>query len=290
MRTDGPVVVALDGSGTSAHTLEWGVAEAVRRQADLLLVRGVDDWLATAWSWYPNVVADDPEATVVTYLAEQRAQVLARHPGTAVRTQVLHGHVVPALRELSAGAQLLVVGARTRTGRARTGSTGVHVAAHARCPVTVVRSDPGNPVGPDAAVVVGVDGSPTSMTAAHAAAREARARGRSLTVVHARPTIPDPFGRGSVPPLATDDEDDPTHKAAQVVAESLRAEHGGLTVDLTLVDDDPVDALARLSRDAALLVVGSRGLGGFRGMLLGSVSSGVIREATCPVLVVHDDS
>ncbi|WP_315095486.1 universal stress protein [uncultured Cellulomonas sp.] len=290
MRTDGPVVVALDGTPHSARTLEWGVAEAVRRQADVLLVSVVDDtWQVTAWSWYPMVGMTEIDTQVKEYLAEQETQVAERHPGLTVRSRVLHGAVVPCLREISAEGQLLVVGAQSRHGRQRTGTTGVHVAAHARCPVAVVRTEPERPVLPDADVVVGVDGSSASLAAARVAAREAWMRGRPLTVLHARPTIPDPFGRGSVPPLATDDENDPTHKAARVVAESLRADNGGLTVQVALVDDDPVDALTGLARGAALVVVGSRGLGGFRGMLLGSVSGAVIREATCPVLVVHDN-
>lgn len=290
MRTDGPVVVALDGSPHSAHTLEWGVAEAVRRQADVLLVGVVDDsWQVTAWSWYPIVGLDEVDTQMKEYLGEQVTSVAERHPGLKVSSRLLHGDVVPCLRELSADAQLVVVGAASRHGRSRTGTTGVHVAAHARCPVAVVRTDPEHPVQPDAPVVVGVDGSSASLVAAHVAAREAWMRGRPLTVVHARPTIPDPFGRGSVPPLATDDEDHPTHKAARVVAESLRAENEGLTVEVALVDDDPADALAALSRGAALVVVGSRGFGGFRGMLLGSVSGAVVREATCPVMVVHDN-
>ena len=290
MRTDGPVVVALDGSASSPHTLEWGVTEAVRRGADVLLVRTLDDsWQVTAWSWYPVVGGMDIDADVSQYLDDQRERVAQRHPGVRVETRVLHGQTVPSLRQLSADARLLVVGAGARTGRSRTGSTGAHVAAHARCPVAVVRQDLEHPLTPEAPVVVGVDGSSASLAAAHVSAREAWMRGRPLTVVHARPTIPDPFGRGSVPPLATDDENDPTHKAARVVVESLRDENEGLVVDLALVDDDPADALVALARGAALLVVGSRGLGGFRGMLLGSVSSAVVREATCPVLVVHDN-
>jgi nucleotide-binding universal stress UspA family protein len=290
MRIDGPVVVALDGGTHSAHTLEWAVAEAVRRQAELVLVRAVDDaWQVTAWSWYPIVGGSDVDTEVAEFLDEQRRSVVERHPGVPVRVRVLHGQVVPCLRELSADAQLLVVGAGLRTGRARTGATGAHVAAHARCPVAVVRADPEHPVQPDAPVVVGVDGSSASLAAAHTAAREAWMRGRRLMVVHARPTIPDPFGRGSVPPLATDSEDDPTHKAARVVADSLGDDFEGLAVELALVDDDPADALVGLGRGAALVVVGSRGLGGFRGMLLGSVSSAVVREAAGPVLVVHDN-
>ncbi|KQR16249.1 universal stress protein [Cellulomonas sp. Leaf334] len=290
MRSDGPVVVALDGSPHSSHTLEWGVSEAVRRRAEVLLVRAIDDsWQVTAWSWYPVAMGSDAQAEVEQYLVDQQARVEMRHPGVPVKVRVLHGQVVACLRVLSQEAQLLVVGASTPTGRARTGSTGVHLAAHARCPVAVVRADPDQPTQAAAPVVVGVDGSSSSLAAAHVAAHEAWMRGRALTVVHARPTIPDPFGRGSVPPLATDDEDDATHTAARRVAESLRAENEGVVVELALVDDDPVDALTCLARGAALLVVGSRGLGTFRGMLLGSVSAAVVREATCPVLVVHDD-
>jgi nucleotide-binding universal stress UspA family protein len=286
MRTDGPVLVALDGSTHSRHTVEWAVAEAVRRRATLVLVRVVDDASGTAgWSWYP-VVDGDRDIDVEAYLIGQRKLVEERHPGLMVEVEALHGQVVPCLRERSAIAQLLVVGARSDTRMSRTGGTAVHVAAHARCPVAVVRSGPASPTLPGAAIIVGVDGSSASVAAARVAAREAWMRGRSLTVVHARPTIPDPFGSGSVPPLATADEDDPTHEAARAVADSLRTE--GLAVDLALVDDDPADALTGLARGAALLVVGSRGLGAFRGMLLGSVSSAVVREATCPVLVVHD--
>lgn len=289
MRADGPVVVALDGTPHSRQTLRWGVDEAVRRQADVLLVRAVDDaFQTTAWSWYPIVLGGDVEVEAKEDLADQARVLHEHHPGLRVGTSVLHGQVVPCLRDLSAGAQLLVLGAHARTGRTRTGSTGVHVAAHARCPVAVVRSDPDHPVGPDAAVVVGVDGSSASLAAAHVAAREAWMRGRPLRVVHARPTIPDPFGRGSVPPLETDDVDDPTHRAAHTVAEQLRGRHDGLVVELVLVDDDPADALVSLGAAAALVVVGSRGLGTFRGMLLGSVSGAVVREATVPVLVVHD--
>lgn len=292
MRADGPVVVALDGTAHSAQTLRWGVDEAVRRRSGLLLVRVVEDsWQGTAWSWYPIVASGDLGLEAKEYLADEASLLEEHHPGLHVETRVLHGQVVPCLRELSFGAQLLVLGAHVRTGRARTGSTGAHVAAHARCPVVVVRSDPDRPASTPttAAVVVGVDGSSASLAAARVAAREAWMRGRPLLVVHARPTIPDPFGRGSVPPLATADESDPTHRAAQAVAARLRDENDGLTVELALVDDDPADALVHLGAAAALLVVGSRGLGGFRGMLLGSVSHAVLREATVPVVVVRDD-
>ncbi|WNB86958.1 universal stress protein [Cellulomonas sp. ATA003] len=72
------------------------------------------------------------------------------------------------------------------------------------------------------------------------------------------------------------------------MASALRAEHPRLDVRLELVDDDPAHALTQMSHGAVLLVVGSRGLGAFRGMLLGSVSNEVVRSAPGTVLVVHD--
>ncbi|MGY4642526.1 universal stress protein [Cellulomonas sp. URHB0016] len=290
MRTDGPVVVALDGAPHSAQTLEWGVMESVRRRAALLLVRVVDDtWQMSSWAGYPLPGQTDLDIEVEQYLTEQAKLVEERHPGVRVDTRTIHGQVVPGLREQSVGAQLLVVGAHLRTRRARSGSTGVHVAAHAQCPVAVVRSQvQTSSAASDGAVVVGVDGSPASLAAAHLAAREAWMRGGPLHVVHARASVPDPLSRGSFAPVAAGDEHDPVHQAAVAVTDALRAENDGLAVDLTLVDDDPADALVRLAADAALLVIGSRGLGTFRGMLLGSVSSAVVREATVPVVVVHD--
>ena len=91
------------------------------------------------------------------------------------------------------------------------------------------------------------------------------------------------------PKAATEvDVNDPTHRAAQAVAARLRTEHPGLEVRVALLDDDPAHALVAASKDAVLVVVGSRGLGAFRGMLLGSVSADVVRNAASTVLVLHD--
>src|SRR4051794_41979544 len=92
MRTDGPVVVALDGTPHSAHTLEWGLAQAGRRGAGVLLTRVVDDaWLGTVWSWYPIVDPGGLEADVDEYLLDLRRVVREQHPGLAVRDADLDG-------------------------------------------------------------------------------------------------------------------------------------------------------------------------------------------------------
>ena len=99
MRVDGPVVVALDGTPHSALTLRWGVDEAVRRRAPLLLVRAVDDsWQVTAWSWYPVVGTGDLDTEAKEYLADQASLLEEHHPGAARRDPgaARSGGAVPA--------------------------------------------------------------------------------------------------------------------------------------------------------------------------------------------------
>ncbi|WP_051275146.1 universal stress protein [Cellulomonas sp. URHD0024] len=288
MRTDGSVVIALDGAAHSAGTLAWGVAEAVRRRASVVLTQVVDTpWMSSWWGTYPVIDVADAEIEAKGYLSRLQQREGRRHPSLEISVDVRHGPAIPELRDLSTDAQLVVVGAGQPSARGRTGVLGAHLAAHARCPVAVVRHAPDLPTPPEAPIVVGVDGSSASIEAARVAAREAWMRGRTLVLVHARPTVPDPYSTGSVPPLSTHDVDDPTHRAARRVQDSLVRENPGLEVRLELVDDDPATALVGIAREAALLVVGTRGLGSFRGMLLGSVSTDVVRSATCPVLVVH---
>lgn len=274
MTLDGPVVVALDGSTHSAQTLGWGVEEAALHGAPVVLVRACPDTLdINRLGWYPLVEDTMFEVEARDYLAETLTHVRERWPHVSASTRLLHGPEVPALREASADAALLVVGASGRSGRRRLGSTGAHVATHARCPVAVVRS-PEVATVPLAPVVVGVDGSPPSVDAAHVAAQEAALRGVGLVVVHAR--------RQDVR-TRTGDSADPVEELATV----LRGDRPGLDVTVEVRDDDSPPALLEAARGAQLLVVGSRGLGAFRGMLMGSVSAEVLRLAHLPVLVVR---
>lgn len=291
MLTDGPVVIAIDGSSHSVQTLRWGLDEAARREADVLLVRVYrEPRELVEWSWYPLLGEDlglDTEAK--EYLAAQLVGAQASHPGLTIDTRLLCGAEVSELRRVSEQAQLMVIGTTGLAGHARLGSVSGHLAAHARCPVVLVRQDGEHATTP---VAVGVDGSPASLAAARTAAREAALREVPLVVVHARATVADPHGRGipALPPMAdgTIDETDPTHRAARDVVDLLRSESPGLDVRLELVDDDPVHALVVAAHDAQLLVLGSRGLGAFRGMLLGAVSNEVVRDAPTTVLVMHD--
>ncbi|WP_129337011.1 universal stress protein [Cellulomonas endophytica] len=107
----GPVVIALAEGGTSGRTLEWGLAEARLRFADVVLVHvGPDPGKVIALGWYPleadvrRDVAAQRHLTAVTQLARSRA------PSLTVRSRLLRGAPVPVLQHQAVGARMLVVG------------------------------------------------------------------------------------------------------------------------------------------------------------------------------------
>jgi nucleotide-binding universal stress UspA family protein len=135
-------------------------------------------------------------------------------------------------------------------------------------------------------VIVGSDGSESSRRAIRWAAEEARCRGAVLEVVHAWTLLGQP----------DDGTFDPNYGEAEA-RQLLDGELAGLgdaldgiEVERTVVCDLGAPALLDAGKRADLLVVGSRGRGGFRGLLLGSVSSQVVQHAPCPVAVIPDES
>ncbi|MGW4157605.1 universal stress protein [Micromonospora chersina] len=141
-----------------------------------------------------------------------------------------------------------------------------------------------------APVVVGVDGSATALDAVRAAAREAVARHRPLRVVHAFlwPVLGTPLG----PVAAALPHEDLRREADKLVAEAVdeaRKVDAELPVTGVARDGGAVAVLLEESRDAALLVIGHRGLGGFAELLVGSAAVGLSARADCPVLVVRGE-
>ncbi|MEX0874103.1 MAG: universal stress protein [Actinomycetota bacterium] len=139
-------------------------------------------------------------------------------------------------------------------------------------------------------IVVGIDGSLCSDRALRWAAEEAKLRGAPLHVVHSWQFSPTPdsieaLERASKSDFASGSRDLLERAAATVAGE-------GLEVTTELSNDVPAAALLSAARDCELLVVGSRGRGGFKGLLLGSVSQQCAHHATCPVVIVRsaDDS
>ncbi|MFC4903144.1 universal stress protein [Kocuria oceani] len=137
-----------------------------------------------------------------------------------------------------------------------------------------------------AAVVVGVDGSEQSVEALRWAARIAPALGASVRVVGAWDYPPEYAG---YVPLGSDNFDEVTRKRVEKTIQQAFGEDVPEGLTTTVEFGHPSKVLVRESEDAAMLVVGRRGHGGFRGLLLGSVSAACVSHASCPVLVIHED-
>ena len=142
-------------------------------------------------------------------------------------------------------------------------------------------------------ILVGVDASPPSVEALRRAVEEARARDAKLEVVYVF-APPEQVTAWPVPPDMGEDQPDvegERKKAEERLGkwlEEIDVDLSGIDVDWTVIADRrPSRALVERSADADLIVVGSRGRGGFAGLRLGSVSEQVTRHAHCPVLVVR---
>jgi nucleotide-binding universal stress UspA family protein len=137
-------------------------------------------------------------------------------------------------------------------------------------------------------IVVGVDSSQTSLKALRWALEEAKLRSADVQIVHAFPR-PELVGMTMVVTLPSDEE--LREASAHVLTEALEAVGGAgdLVVSKHVGAGGPASVLVEVAADADLLVIGSRGLGGFRGLLLGSVTQQVIAHAPCPVVVITPD-
>ena len=289
-RAHRPVVVGVDGSGSAYRAVEWAAAEAARRGAELRLVR------AFSWTTSERPVRDG--GRVAQYRDEllkfARSQVAraARiaadvRPEVETTTQVAVGAPIEVLGSEARRAQLLVLGDRGLGGLAGLllGSVAVGLAAHAACPVVIVRGDRAGTGNEESPVVVGIDDSSISDAALAFAFDAAAARGVGLVVVHAwSPTAID----DALAPVM--DWDAATAEEDALLAERLTGweqKHPEVAVRRTVVRDGAVRALVAASREAQLVVVGSRGRGNATGLLLGSVSHGVLHASHCPVAVVR---
>jgi nucleotide-binding universal stress UspA family protein len=133
-------------------------------------------------------------------------------------------------------------------------------------------------------IIVGLDGSSSARRAVEVGVDEAKLRGRPLVLVNAwsPPMVSTPY------PIAYDPYtfEEPAQKLVDEAAAEIRAGHPELTVETVLVQSDARDALMSQLEADDLLVIGTRGLGGVLGLVLGSVASYCIRNAPCPVIVV----
>ncbi len=202
--------------------------------------------------------------------------------------ELVTGPPVPTLVDLSTGAQMIVAGSRGLgpLNRLLLGSVSFGLVHHAHCPVAIIRGDDDDPPLPQpsqAPVVVGIDGSPASESAIAIAFDEASFRGVELIALHAC---------SDVSALQSNVPDWPAVRSelAELLSERLsgwQERYPDVSVNRIVVFNRPAPELMEQSESAQLVVVGSRGRGGFTGMLLGSVSAAVAHAASAPVIVAR---
>ncbi|MEU1878984.1 universal stress protein [Streptosporangium sp. NPDC020072] len=276
--------MGVDGSRSALEAVSWAVREAGLRRTGLRVVHVMPSWPLEAGEGTPHAevgrwMREGAEST----LEDALGRIREAGGDVEVTSELLPGgDPRRALIEAAADAGLLVVGSHGLGGfeGMLLGSVALGVAGHAPCPVAVVRRAPVQPRG---RVVVGVDGSPAGADAVAFAFAEAETRGAELHAVHAwsRPIV----GCG---PFALADAEEAAQRERRALAEALAGQgerHPDVKVVEWLEYGHPVEALREASLEADLLVVGSRGRGDLKGLLLGSVSHSLLHHAACPVVV-----
>jgi nucleotide-binding universal stress UspA family protein len=278
-----PVVVGYNGKKHSRQALLWAAGEAARQAAPLLVLHSAN-YPGMALDPGPGPLDHEPGALDADQEVTVRgvSEVLEAFPDLRVAGVTEVAGPADALSEASREAALVVVGTRGygRVVGTLLGSVAFTVAARARCPVIVVKGEPDDrPVGSRHRVVVGTDGSASASAAVGFAADRAAAASAVLeiiTCVEGGQVTDAPAGPAFAESIAGSAAARLRVARPQLVA-SIRIEGG--RADRVLID---------ASVDAGLVVVGTRGRSALEGMLLGSVSQGVIAGAHCPVAVLGE--
>ncbi|WP_249351966.1 universal stress protein [Nocardiopsis akebiae] len=285
----GPVVVGVGHTCGDRTVVGWAAEEAADRGAELVVVRAEgaehagEPFVRLRTSLFGHGDGGAGHAP-----AEEAALAARDHPGLAVRAESVRADPSAALVAASRRAALVVVGSREPdTLRFPPGAVGPRVCAYAACPVAVV--PPQASLERCGHVVAGVDGSPDSDAALRFALEEAARRGARLTVLHVRPSA-EAVGRLTLDLVGPEAVMLHAERRMHRMVDEARDERTGDVAVRVLVlvrHDHPAHALVEAAGAADVVVVGSRGTGGFRGLLLGSVSQKVLHRSPVPVVVAR---
>lgn len=286
------VIVGIDGSARDETCVTWAAGAATRAGRPLHLLH--------AYDLGPGMAAGDiiglrgvPAGAILpdptnNVLADQLEIARARWPELSISGSQPWGNPESALIDASEGAHLVVVGSRPVSGLQRLvlGRSSLAAAMHAHCPVVLLPE--GSRTDAQGPVVLGVDGSDHSALAAARAFWIARIRGTSVRAVIAWNVEVVDGAVVTTPGSPGWDSVQERYRAiADRVVAPLRAEYPDVPCEISVEHGSAAAVLTAASADASLLVLGSRGRGGFRGMLLGSVAHKVIETSASPVMVVR---
>lgn len=287
------VTVGVDGSEQSLNALQFAAQEASNHDLPLNIVTAYSIPVFAASSMDAGYASMDDEAFRASALetVEDAASHIKQFigDGLTVRTFVESGDAAGVLLDFAEEADLMVVGRRGRGGfmGRLLGSVSTAIPAHAKCPTIIVPLTAKDRTNTKDVIVVGVDGSDRARLAVLKAAERALAENATLRVVCAIP----PLGGSLAWVPATVDQEAVFREVREQLSAGerwLKSYYPDLTFESDVIEGAPVEVLIDESRTAKLLVTGSRGRGGFTGMLLGSTSQGVLFHANGPVMVVPD--
>lgn len=275
-----PIAVGTNESAQSQEAVLWAARRAERAGLPLVILHVVDDrWVADPYPWF-GVLEEAGDQLLKTAAGRIRGAF-----PIPVTTRLLNGSVGGELARYSGKASMLVVGSGSGHLGGSLADRALQVAASAKVPVAVVGTQDLNG---RTGIVVGVDGSREATQAVAFAAAEADREGDELTVVYAVRT----------PDAVTDIGLSPASLAEMIAEEErvvlsetvagLEQDYPDLKVRQVLdTERDPADALIQAASGARMLVVGSRGRGGFKRLLLGSTAHGVLKHLPCPTVITR---
>ena len=276
------LVVGMDDSEGSAHSLRWAVRHAERTGGT---VRVVTCWQhpLSGWGRGAGLSPFSSEDLASRYGEAQKnfVQSVCGDPQVPMELVVSEGSAAGVLLEEAADADLVIVGTRGR-GRmagAVLGSVSRQVAAAAPCPVVVVPASASLEL--DGSVVVGVDGSTGSRAALRWAGAHATGQ---IKVIH---VLEHPFDPVYDEPGL--EWGDPLEMGRQLVDTFVAETLGDRGDVVTSVEKgSPRSVLVDAASPGSMIVVGARGATGFDGLLLGSITTSVLAQAQVPVVVLPE--
>lgn len=291
------VVVGVDGSDHSRAALEWAAAEAVRRGAVLRIVHslGMPLVVSSYGGPAPFQPTDEISGQAKRVLSEAQRHATEQQPDVEAETVSAIEEAPLGLIRQSRPNDLIVLGTRGLGSIAAlfVGSVSMRVAAQAPCPVVVVPHDgQGHPATTSLdRLVVGVDGSYNARRALGLAVDLAAGNEADLVVVNSW-EVPYPYDPITMTAAGYQPQEEAFEKQSEgLVSEELASvlenrDDVNIEVSAVRTQSNPVDALLRAAEEADAIVVGSRGRGTVRGLLLGSVSQGLLHRSRVPVIVL----
>jgi len=285
------IVVGIDDSPAARVAVQWAARDAELRKIPLTLVHAVSPevstWLRTPLPAGVMRWQQDHGRRLIDGALKVVEEATAHGGPARVHTEILASAAGPTLIDLSKEAEMVVTGAQG-SGRwpgRLLGSVSSALLRHAHCPVAIIHDDESSmPAAAQAPVLVGIDGSPASELGTAIAFDEASRRHTGLIAMHAWSDVDVSEWPGIDWPATQS-------MAEEVLAERLagwQERYPDVQVTRTVVQAQPARQLVERSEEAQLVVVGSRGRGGFTGMLVGSVGETVAQMARVPVIVARE--